>query len=148
MAVVMACSDGRVLWRRYGFVTGVRPLALRRTVGLPVVRTGGGMEIEVDGFRASWTPESGSVEVIGEIDLATVPAFSKVLDEVLTVGNRPVKLDMHAVTFVDASLPRALVRAQKTHQSRDRRPVIEVVRASGVVRRVLGLVDLERFLAQ
>ena len=113
-----------------------------------MVRTEGGMGIEVDGFRANWTPESASLEVTGEIDLATAPAFSKVLDEVLTLGNRPVKVDMHAVTFVDASLPRALVQAQKAHQSRDRRPVLEVVRASRVVRKVLRLVDLERFLAQ
>jgi anti-anti-sigma factor len=106
------------------------------------------MDIEVDGFRARWTPGSPSVEVIGEIDLATAAAFAKVLDEVLASGRRPVALDMGAVTFADASLPRVLVHAQKIYESPDRKPVIEVVAASRVVERVLRLVELERFLVR
>jgi anti-anti-sigma factor len=106
------------------------------------------MEIDVDGFRASWTPESPSVQVTGEIDVATAPAFASVLHEVLALGGRPVKIDMHAVTFADASLPRVLVHAQKLYESETQDPVIEIVAASHVVERVLRLVELERFLAE
>jgi anti-anti-sigma factor len=105
------------------------------------------MEISTNRFQASWTPDSPSIQVTGEIDLVTAPAFARMLDNALAVGRHPVKLDMQAVTFVDASLPRVLVRAQKDHQSSDDEPVIKVVAASNIVERVLRLVELERFLA-
>jgi anti-sigma B factor antagonist len=109
-----------------------------------------GMQGEASGpteFRATWTPAASAIEVVGEIDIATAPKLAEAIEGALAQGLRPIRLDMRAVTFIDASVLGLFVRVQKRYERTDGAPVVEVV-AGPFVERVIRLAEMERFLAR
>lgn len=97
-------------------------------------------------FRAAWSPGSATVEVAGEIDIATAPMLAEALDGALAHARPPIRLDMRGVTFVDASVLGLLVRAQNRYGRGDGVAVVEVI-AGPFVEKVMRLAQMEHFLA-
>jgi anti-anti-sigma factor len=61
------------------------------------------------------------VEVSGEIDLATAPQLAEVLGQ---FANGTLRVDLSAVTFLDSSGLRTLLRAHRDAQRAGRRMII------------------------
>jgi anti-anti-sigma factor len=85
---------------------------------------------------------SGLVAVAGEVDIDTAPLFE---DRLLALAG-PIRLDMRAVTFIDSSGVRALVRMHD-HCERDGR-VFSVQVCSPPVERLLQSLGLHDVLTE
>jgi anti-anti-sigma factor len=100
-------------------------------------------------LKVDWLPGS-PMRVMGELDIATAPALSAVIDKAIvwTIGWKyPLQLDMGGVSFIDASALRVLATAQSKYGNTDGAPVLQIIRASPIVERVLGIVQMEYLLA-
>jgi anti-sigma B factor antagonist len=70
------------------------------------------------GFHARVSEREIVLCVRGEIDLATSPALAHAIDEVLGCGVPEVVVDLHAVTFCDASGMHALLDGAQEARAR------------------------------
>ena len=86
-------------------------------------------------FRATYevTESSVVVRVAGELDLATAPELAELFAH--AEWDRPVVLDLTAVSFIDSSGIRALCRA--ADEAARRGVAFQAVEASGPVARTL-----------
>lgn len=91
------------------------------------------------GLRMDDQPHAVVVVAEGELDLATSPAFLRVLSGAPS-DDRPVVIDAKGLHFVDSSGLRALLEAQGTVSQHGRRFVI--AQPSTELSRLLDLVDL------
>src|ERR1700753_874795 len=82
-----------------------------------------------------------TVEVAGELDIATRLAFEAYLDEVLGAGPGEVIVDLSRLSFVDASGLRALVLL-RSRAARQQTPVL-ITGVSVRTRRILKIVGLD-----
>jgi anti-sigma B factor antagonist len=80
------------------------------------------------------------IEPAGEIDLATAPTLERALVKAGAAGTPVVVVDLHGVTFIDASGIRALLHGQR--RLRALGGDLIVTSADGVVRRVFELLGL------
>jgi len=94
-------------------------------------------------LRVDWLPGL-PMRVVGELDIATSPDLSGAIDEAL-VWSHPLQLDMSEVSFIDASALRVL--AARSKHRKDGAPALEIIHASDIVEKVLGLVHMEHLLA-
>lgn len=84
------------------------------------------------------------ITVSGELDLATVPALERRLDE-LQADGRPVRLDLSAVEYMDSTGVRLLIQVLTGRDPEN--PAVEVEDSfTPPVRRVLELVGADRLL--
>ncbi len=87
--------------------------------------------------------ESGPavIAVIGEHDLSTAPALSKVIDDAGTAG---VVLDLDQTEFIDSAVLRVLIVGQQQAAAAGRPFVISMGEGSGhAVRRLFELTGLD-----
>jgi anti-sigma B factor antagonist len=86
------------------------------------------------------------VELLGELDLATVPQVSEVLDglEPNSGGVRHIIVDLRGLTFMDASGLRELIR--QTDYAHENRHNLAVVRGRKAIERLLTLTAVEDLL--
>jgi len=54
-----------------------------------------------------------SIAIVGRFDAFEVPAFTRVVDEIMTGGVHSVTLDLRGVPFIDSSALAQLVRCAK-----------------------------------
>ncbi|MBE2315564.1 STAS domain-containing protein [Solirubrobacter sp. CPCC 204708] len=78
------------------------------------------------------------VAPVGEIDLGTVDAVEAEIEQGLAEPHRELVLDLRAVSFLDSTGIRLVVEL-----ARDHGPAFAVVRGTGEVDRVFGLVGLD-----
>jgi anti-sigma B factor antagonist len=81
------------------------------------------------------------VTVTAELDLVTVPEFSRTLGVVQTAATGPVVLDLTGVTFLDSSGINALVLA-----SRDTDPPLRIVATGPTVLKTIQLAGAHELL--
>jgi anti-anti-sigma factor len=83
------------------------------------------------------------IELHGELDIATVPAVAKVVDEIKphADGVRHIVMDLRGLTFMDVSALRELIR--QNDEARTNRHNLAVVRGGGVTERLLKLTEVE-----
>jgi anti-anti-sigma factor len=92
-------------------------------------------------------PGGGVVlELVGELDLSTVPIFVEALDELLDGDPTKIELDMSKLTFIDSSGVGAYVTGYRKAQAKGSH--LSVGERSGLVQRVLQLSGVEEALAQ
>ena len=96
-------------------------------------------DFSVDAVRGDFQE---TVQVRGELDIATAPLLSAVLDTVLARRPWRVEVDLSAVTFLDAYSVSCLDAAR--HRLAAHRAVLVVRGPSPVARRVLGLTGFDR----
>ncbi|MBI5107025.1 MAG: STAS domain-containing protein [Solirubrobacterales bacterium] len=96
-----------------------------------------------DTFRCELLPDRDRVVVrpVGEVDLATAPAFEQRVSEAAGAGFASIVIDLRDVTFLDSSGLRVLLAAHVAGQ--DGSPALEVVRARPEVHRVVELTGLD-----
>ena len=72
------------------------------------------MSIEEDGFviRSS-DSEPGTIQVVGELDAHAANKLDDVVDQLLASGVTNLVMDIGALTFIDSSGLRSLIRARK-----------------------------------
>ena len=94
-------------------------------------------------FSCELVPDRDRVVVrpVGEVDLATAPAFEERVREAAAAGFARVVIDLRDVTFLDSSGLRVLLAAHVAGQ--DGSPPLDVVRARPGVHRVLELTGLD-----
>jgi len=63
--------------------------------------------------RITRTGKNVTVNVSGEVDLATAPQLDMALSEALAGGGTRLLLDFHGVTFLDSEGMKALVKAHR-----------------------------------
>jgi anti-sigma B factor antagonist len=95
--------------------------------------------------RVTHVDRHAVVQVVGELDFATVDLLSGALDEACATG-ADVQLDMSGVSFIDASTLGVLVRYRR--KLADAGCDIEIVRPSHTVVRLLRLTGLVDFVAE
>jgi anti-anti-sigma factor len=83
------------------------------------------------------------IELYGELDIATVPAVARVVDEVgpHAGGVRHIVMDLRGLTFMDVSALRELIRQNEV--ARANRHNLAVVRGGNVTDRLLELTEAE-----
>lgn len=81
--------------------------------------------------------EDATVSAHGEFDLTNSDAIAHALVERLSAGARSVRLDLSAVTFMDATAINAIVQSQNLYRARQGTLVISGQR--GMAARVLAL---------
>jgi anti-sigma B factor antagonist len=87
-------------------------------------------------------PAAVTVEVLGELDLATAPALQERLESLLDTGVQDVILDLRGVPFCDVPGLNALLRVQTQLASRGGRlSVVGPPRTLRVTAAVLGLTE-------
>jgi anti-anti-sigma factor len=93
-------------------------------------------------FDVTVVEQAGAVSVraTGELDLASSPILESTLAEVLGCGRGDLHLDLGAVTFVDSTALKVLVRFYRLLDGTGRRLLL--VDPSDAVVRVLGLAGL------
>lgn len=89
-----------------------------------------------DGARA---PEIKVVHPRGELDIATVDDFDRLLREVPTTAH--LVIDLAEVTFVDSVTLSRLVRAARLHETAG--TAVVLAGAAGIVQRVLSITQLD-----
>lgn len=85
-------------------------------------------------------PHAWQIGVSGELDASTVDRFNLAIDDVIARDGRLILLDLTAVTFLDSTGLRGLVRASSLLAERDGR--LTVTGLSGAAQRVLELTGL------
>jgi anti-anti-sigma factor len=92
-------------------------------------------------------PGGGVVlELVGELDLSTVPIFVEALNELLDGDPTKIELDMSKLSFMDSSGVGAYVVAYRKAQGKGSQ--LSVGERSSLVQRVLQLSGVEEALAQ
>jgi anti-sigma B factor antagonist len=76
----------------------------------------------------------------GELDLSTVPAVDREVQELCAAGCRSIVLDLRALTFIDSSGLSLLLRLDA--QARSDGFAFAIVEGDGPVRRLLALTNL------
>jgi anti-sigma B factor antagonist len=87
------------------------------------------------------TVVDGGLEIIGEIDGHTSPRLAEAL---ATVADRPVRLDLSGVEFVDSSGLRVLIEAHQ--RAGETGGSITLVELSGPVARLLEVSGVDTYL--
>ncbi len=82
--------------------------------------------------------ETAVFQLFGELDMVSAPILTDAIRSAFT-GQESVTLDMSGLTFMDSEGIRVLVQVAKA--MRERGGVVIVRGATGIVRRVLNLVD-------
>jgi anti-sigma B factor antagonist len=80
------------------------------------------------------------LEAQGELDLATVPAVDREVQELCASGCRSIVLDLRPLTFIDSSGLSLLLRLDA--QARSDGFSFAIVEGDGPVRRLLALTNL------
>ncbi len=80
----------------------------------------------------------------GEFDHANAPALGDEIDRALEAG-KDLILDLSAVTFIDSSVIRVLLRASETAAGR-RQAIVLQLGTAAIVERVLEIVGIEGLL--
>ncbi|MDP9294307.1 MAG: STAS domain-containing protein [Actinomycetota bacterium] len=83
------------------------------------------------------------ITVSGELELASAPVLAAELRR-HTRSGQPVELDLRSVSFMDSSGIQLLIDAHRGAE--DTPGSLRIAQASAAVRRLLGLVGMERFL--
>jgi anti-anti-sigma factor len=94
-------------------------------------------------FSATAEQREGTIWVLrarGELDVATAPKLASAIDAAIDAGARDVMLDLDAVTFLDSSGIREIVRGRKALQEQGGRLTVDG--ASGAVQQVLEVSGL------
>jgi anti-anti-sigma factor len=89
-------------------------------------------------------PDSSRITVWGEVDLTTAPRLAGLLTEAVRSARGPVEVDLHAVSFCDASGVNALVAARVGLSALGRQLVLIDVPAQ--IARVLTLASANTLL--
>jgi anti-anti-sigma factor len=84
------------------------------------------------------------VMLVGELDMATAPELSEVLESCLAAGPPEVIVDLGGLTFVDSSGISVLVRAQQDLIAQGRQLAVRSPRQ--LVKRVLEIAGLTDYL--
>jgi anti-anti-sigma factor len=92
------------------------------------------------GFTAVAVPESRTLRLEGELDLATANGLEEMLAE--RVGGGPIVLEMSQVTFIDSSGIRALIRVAERLAQKGWCLYLHI--DDGLPKRVLDLVGLDK----
>jgi anti-anti-sigma factor len=88
-------------------------------------------------------PSTWAVTVSGELDLATAPQLEAVFEALEPARSDRVVIDLEAVTFIDSSGIRALVRAKRRFDGLDASLVLDGVSpAARQVLEISGVLDL------
>ena len=85
-------------------------------------------------------PHAFRVRLRGDVDISTVAAFDAAIDALVADGARFVVLDLSAVSFVDSTGLRSIVRASRTLAERDGR--LTCAGLSGAAAQVLEITGL------
>jgi anti-anti-sigma factor len=85
-----------------------------------------------------------TIRLAGEHDIATAPDVSRRIDAALEAGVSCVRVDLDAVTFLDASLLGALVRGRRRCAAHDARLVVTC--SNQLTRRVFAIAKLAALL--
>lgn len=98
--------------------------------------------IGVHPFRVTTRTEGPStyVEAHGELDLGTVPALEREVQELRERGVKQIVLDLREITFMDSSGLSLLLRLDA--EARSNGFSFAIVEGDGPVRRLLELTDL------
>jgi anti-sigma B factor antagonist len=91
-------------------------------------------------LRTHTAGERSVVEAHGELDLGTVPAVEREVQELRSRGARAIVLDLRPLTFIDSSGLRLLLRLDAA--SRADGFAFSIAAGDGPVRRLLELTDL------
>lgn len=82
------------------------------------------------------------VSVMGELDLATVPAFERTLLDVTEAGTGEVIVDLTCCSFLDSRGLRALVAARERLEQSDRS--LALVLSNAIVMRVFQITGFDK----
>jgi anti-anti-sigma factor len=91
-------------------------------------------------------PTLWTVALTGEHDLSTVTDLEDALAAIFAQGTTIV-VDLSAVTFMDSSVLRHLIVAQRRADSNDNEHVAIVAPAAGVAARLIEMVDVGRMFS-
>lgn len=97
-------------------------------------------------IMSAWVTRDGasvSLELHGEFDLATEPAFTAALVEIEATGPEEIVVNVQELDFIDSTGIRGLVRA---HERAGSNRSFSVLNGSGHAHRVLKLVGLDTIL--
>jgi anti-sigma B factor antagonist len=95
---------------------------------------------DVQHRRLDERPHAFEITVTGDIDMSSAAALDEVLDDVLDAGASFVVLDLSAVSFLDSSGLRSIVRASRALAERDGQ--LTCAGLSGAASRVLEISGL------
>lgn len=98
----------------------------------------------VDNIEPSPRP-SGTVSLVGELDLATAPRARRLLREALELGQGTVTVDLSALEFIDAAGMRVLVDIHGLAQQKGRSIVL--MGAGPRIQRLLSIMGLDEIIA-
>ncbi len=98
--------------------------------------------IDAQPFRLTTRREDDRVvlQAHGELDLGTVPAVDREVQELLAGGSRSIVLDLRPLTFIDSSGLNLLLRLDA--QARSDGFAFAIIEGDGPVRRLLALTNL------
>jgi anti-anti-sigma factor len=97
-------------------------------------------------FAAATTPGTAELMLAGEIDLANCGQIAADVEHLCRGPDRRVRIDLGAVTFIDAAAVGAFVRAY--HRARALGCELVLRNVHGLPRRVLELLDLDTVLIE
>jgi len=85
--------------------------------------------------------ESGSVELVGEHDVASAPEFEAALKEAATMTAGSVHVDLRGATFIDSSIVAVLVRGARELVGEGREVALRLTEGSSpaMVIEIVGL---------
>lgn len=86
-----------------------------------------------------------TVELGGDLDIASVPAFKRAVGEAESGSQPLIVLDMRPLEFIDSMGLHAVIMASERAKKSNRRFVI--VRGPAAVQRVFELANLDRYFA-
>jgi anti-sigma B factor antagonist len=98
--------------------------------------------IDFQAFRVIARPDGDGVRLLarGELDLGTVPAVEREVEELCARGVREIVLDLHELAFIDSSGLNLLLRLNARSRADGFR--FAIVEGDGPVRRLLELTNL------
>jgi anti-anti-sigma factor len=98
--------------------------------------------VDLQPFRLSTRPDGERVlvEARGELDLGTAPTVDREVHELRARGVHSIVLDLRALTFIDSSGLRLLLRLDA--QARADGVAFSIIAGDGPVRRLLELTSL------
>ena len=107
-----------------------------------------GSALRRTGFHAGADVDGVTIQLHGELDMATAPRLGRVLDEALDAMPDTVRLDLSDLTFLDSTGIRVLITASRRAKAQDcsvilhapREHVLRTLKLTGVDR----LMDIDR----